>query len=189
MDAVGLAHADVVAHSMGSAVALTMADRAPDRVDRLVLMGPWLFPDQVPWSLRDAMQPGVGELIFGLWFTEHLDQRFRFSFFDPDEHVTEGVIDRARDVLRRPGSKAAALATIRGLDLPELEQRLPGVFQRVLIVQGEQDRIALLPFAERLHTTLPHARLEVVPQVGHFAMLEAPGRTNDLVREWIGAGP
>jgi pimeloyl-ACP methyl ester carboxylesterase len=187
MEAVGLRHADVVAHSMGSAVALTMASRAPDRVDRIVLMGPWLFEDQVPWALRDARQPGIGELIFGLWFTEHLDQRFRYSFYDADRFVTEGVIDRARDVLRRPGSRAAALATIRGLDLPALEAELGAIRNPVLVVQGEDDRVALPPFARRLANRLPRAELTVLPECGHFAMLELPERARVLVRRWIGA--
>jgi pimeloyl-ACP methyl ester carboxylesterase len=189
MDAVGIARADVVAHSMGSAVALTMADRAPNHVGRMVLMGPWLFADQVPWSLRDAVQPGIGELIFGLWFTEHLDQRFRYSFYDPDRFVTEDVIDRSRDVLRRPGSRAAALATIRGLDLPSLEPVLPGLPHSVLIVQGQDDHVARPMFAERLSQTLAHAEIERLPECGHFPMLEVPQRTRALVRSWIGASP
>ena len=187
MEAVGLPHADVVAHSMGTAVALTMADRAPDRVDRLVLMGPWLFEDQVPWALRDARRPGIGEMIFGLWFTEHLDQRFRYSFADPDRFVTEGMIDRAREVLARPGSRAAALATIRGLDLPALEERLPTLDHPVLVIQGEDDRVALPPFARRLVNRLPFAELEVLPDCGHFPMLELPDRARVLVRRWLGS--
>lgn len=188
MEAVGLKHADLVAHSMGSAVALTMADLAPNRVDRVVLMGPWLFEDQVPWALRDARRPGLGELIFGLWFTEHLDQRFRYSFADPDRFVTEGMIERARDVLARPGSRAAALATIRGLDLPALEDVLPGLPHPVLIVQGEDDAVAWPSFARRLATRLPRAELELVPGCGHFPMIESPDRTAVLVRRWLGSG-
>lgn len=186
MDGAGLEHADVVAHSMGSAVALTLALDAPDRVDRLVLIGPWLLEDQVPWALRDARRPGVGELIFGAWFEEHLDWRFRLAFADPDRHVTEGMIDRARKVLRRPGSQAAALATIRGLDLPDLEAQLPAVPHPVLLIQGEVDRVARPEFARRLSVVLPSAELATLPNVGHFPMLEAPERLSALVRRWFG---
>ncbi len=186
MDGAGIEHADLVAHSMGCAVTLTLAAAAPDRVDRVVLIGPWLLEDQVPWALRDSRQPGVGELIFGTWFEEHLDWRFRLAFSDPDRHVTEGMIDRARLVLRRPGSKAAALATIRGLDLPGLEVQLPDLPHRVLLVQGEDDAVARPEFARRLSVTLPAAELVLLPNVGHFPMLEAPDRLAALVRRWFG---
>jgi pimeloyl-ACP methyl ester carboxylesterase len=97
------------------------------------------------------------------------------------------VIDRARDVLRRPGSRAAALATIRGLDLPALEAELGAIRNPVLVVQGEDDRVALPPFARRLANRLPRAELTVLPECGHFAMLELPERARVLVRRWIGA--
>lgn len=189
MDEAGIRRADLVAHSMGSAVSLTVADLAPSRVGRLVLVGPWLFEDQVPWALRDARQPGLGELIFGLWFTEHLDHRFAWSFADPEAFVTEDVIDRAREVLNQRGSRAAALATIRGLDLPDLEGRLAEVPHATLIVQGASDRVAQPAFAQRLSVTLPHAEVELVPDAGHFPMLEAPARLHALVRRWFGSAP
>jgi pimeloyl-ACP methyl ester carboxylesterase len=185
MDEVGVARADVVAHSMGSAVTLTMAAAQPDRVRRIVLVGPWLLEDQVPWGLRDARQPGVGELIFGAWFEEHLDWRVELAFAHPEEHVTQPMIDRARLALRRPGSKAAALATIRGLDLPGLEAQLPGIAQPTLIVQGAADRVARPEFAARLRSTLPSASIEELSDVGHFPMYEAPGALAHLVRGWL----
>ncbi|MEO7244326.1 MAG: alpha/beta fold hydrolase, partial [Rubrivivax sp.] len=59
LDAAGVAHAALVGHSMGSLVALEAAARAPQRVDRLVMMGTCV-PMPVPaplleLSLRDPL--------------------------------------------------------------------------------------------------------------------------------------
>ena len=187
MDAAGIDRAAVVAHSMGATVALTLALQAPERVSRLTLLAPWVYDEQVPWAYRDARRPGVGELVVGLWHAEHLAWRFEYSFYD-DSLVTEDMLDSARQAMRRPGTRAAALATIRGLDLASRQDGYVAVSQPVLIVTGREDRVSTLPFAERLAAQLPVARLEVLPWCGHLPMIEAPEQTRRLVRYWLDRG-
>ena len=187
MDAAGLQDASVVAHSMGATIALTLARRAPDRVRRLVLLAPWVYEEQVPWAYRDARRPGLGELIVGAWHAEHLAWRFEYSFYD-DALVTEPMLDSARAMLRKPGTRAAALATIRALDLAARQDGYVEVGVPVLIVTGREDRVSTLPFAERLASQLPVARLEVLPWCGHLPMIEAPEQTRRLVRYWLDRG-
>jgi pimeloyl-ACP methyl ester carboxylesterase len=185
MDAAGIDRATLVAHSMGAAVALTMALDAPERVDALVLIAPWLFEDQVPWGLRDARAAGVGELLFGIWFEEHLDLRFAWSFRDSEAVVSEEMLRRARAALRERGSRAAALATVRGLELPALEERLGGVQQPALVLQGDDDLVARPYFARRLASTLSDARLVPLADCGHFPMIEKAPRVAGLMREFV----
>lgn len=185
MDHLGLEQADLIAHSMGSSIALTVAESHPGRVGEIVLASPWMFEDQVPWGLRDARRPGVGELIFGVWFMEHLDWRFRLSFADPDGFVSEEMVQRARQQLRRPGSRYAALEVIRGTDLPALEATLGAVQAPVLIVQCGSDVVAKPEFALRLASRLTHSRLELLDGCGHFPMIERAARFAALVDGWI----
>jgi len=185
MDREGIDRAHVVAHSFGTAVALALAEAAPQRVDRLVLTSAWVYEEQVPWSLRSARTPGMGELIFGLWYAENLDWRFGLSFHDPEYWVSEEVMERSKAMLALPGAKATALATIRDLDLAERQQRYDRIGARVLLIYGEQDQVALPAFGQRLLGHLPHAHLELLPRCGHFPMLEALYRYNALVRGWL----
>jgi pimeloyl-ACP methyl ester carboxylesterase len=46
-----------------------------------------------------------------------------------------------------------------------------------LVVWGDRDRLVDPTLAPRLAATLPDARLQVQPGVGHLAMLEAPEAT------------
>ena len=187
MDAAGIGDAAVVAHSMGATIALTLADRDPDRVSRLVLLAPWVYAEQIPWAYRDAARPGIGELVVGLWHAEHLAWRFEYAFHD-DAFITHDMVRGAREMLRKPGTRAAALATIRGLDLAGRQDGYAGVSQPVLVVNGREDRVSTLPFAERLTAQLPVARLEVLPWCGHLPMIEAPEQTRRLIRFWLDRG-
>ncbi|MCP4871762.1 MAG: alpha/beta fold hydrolase [Proteobacteria bacterium] len=185
MDAVGVERADFVGHSMGTAIVLTAASEYPDRVRRAALVSPWLYEDQVPWSLRDARRAGVGEMIFGLWFTEHLDWRFRLAFADPDRWVTEEMVVRARAQLNRPGSRAAALSVVRGLDLPALEERLSEIEAPTLVLQCDGDVVARTEYAERLAGTLPAGLLEPVAGCGHFPMIERAEWFAERMQWWL----
>ncbi len=187
MDAAGMDEAAVVAHSLGSTVALALALQAPERVSRLVLLAPWVYEEQVPWAYRDARAPGVGELVVGLWHAEHLAWRFEYSFYDPS-YVTEELLDRARSMLRRRGTRAAALATIRSLGLQDRQDRYAAVSVPVLVVNGREDKVSTVPYAERLVAQLPLARLEVLPWCGHLPMIEAPEQTRRLVAYWLSKG-
>ncbi len=188
LDDLGVDRADVVAHSMGSVAALAMAESAPDRVGRIALLGAWVYDEQMPWFLRAALPPGGGEFLFGAWYDAHLDARFRYSFHDADHWVTEGMVERAREQIARPGTRAAALASLRDLGLAERQDRYGAIGHSVLLIQGEEDAVARPRFAERLGGQLPAARLERVAGVGHFAMLEARARVASLLDAFL-AGP
>ncbi len=185
MDHLAIERADLVAHSMGSAIALSVAGSNPDRVGRVVLAAPWTYEDQVPWGLRDARRPGVGEFIFGVWYLEHLDWRFRLSFADPDAWVTEGMVQRARDDLTQPGGRYAALQVVRGTDLETLEAMLGSVEAPVLVVQCDADVVSRPEYARRLASSLAHAELEELTGCGHFPMIERSDRFAALVQGWL----
>ena len=189
MDHVAMERAVLVGHSMGTAVVLTAALQAPERVDRLVLAAPWIYEDQVPWGLRDARQPGLGELIFGVWFTEHLDWRFRLSFHDPDTFVSEEMLELARRDLKRPGTRAAALEVIRQMELPALERRIPEVEPPTLVIACDQDVVARTAYAERLSSELPRATLVRLAECGHFPMIERMAAFNELVLSQLEEAP
>jgi 4,5:9,10-diseco-3-hydroxy-5,9,17-trioxoandrosta-1(10),2-diene-4-oate hydrolase len=174
---------------MGTAVVLTVALQEPERVERLVLAAPWLYEDQVPWGLRDARRPGVGEMIFGIWFTEHLDWRFRLSFDDPDRFVSEEMLELAERDLKRIGTRAAALEVIRRMDLTALAGRIPEVTQSTLVVACDEDVVARTEYAERLASELPRATLARLAECGHFPMIERIAAFNELVRSQVEETP
>ena len=58
-----------------------------------------------------------------------------------------------------------------------------------LLVHGTDDGVAPLAAARRLRASIDGARLEILPGVGHWPMLEAPARAAELLREHLAASP
>lgn len=182
LDQLGVEHFDLVGHSWGSSVALSLALLAPARVDRVALYDAWVFEDQIPSFFRWARVAGVGEALFSLFYTQRPDDRLVRAFFDPSA-VSEAFVQEVKKALERPGTVAAALAAVRGQNFTELEGTWKNVRQPVLLLWGREDAVAWLQYGERLQQALPNATLHVYPRCGHFPMLEARAASNrDLLR-------
>lgn len=184
LDLLDLEQVDVVAHSYGCAVALALALHFPDRVGRMVLTDAFAYSDQLPWYLAWARTPVVGEMLFGMFYAQQLDYRLALSFYD-DNYVTHDMVRTSRDLLGLPGTRAAALAVVRGLDLERSQERYWSLQQRTLVVWGAQDQVTPLRYGHRLVQHLPDARLEQVHFAGHFPMVEAAGHYAQVVAEFL----
>lgn len=189
LDAVGSAGpVDVVAHSWGSAVGLALALDHPDRVRRVVLVGAWIYDEQIPPFFRWARLPGVGEVLFTGFYRERPDERFPLAFEDPSA-VSQELVDAIERSFDRPGTSRAALAAARGQHLLQLQVRYRALAQPALLLWGAEDRVALLRHGQRLARELPDARLAVIPAVGHFPMIEAAGATRREVLAFLDGAP
>ena len=58
-----------------------------------------------------------------------------------------------------------------------------------LLVHGADDAVAPLAAAKRIRDAIDGARLETLPGVGHWPMLEAPALAAELLREHLAAAP
>ena len=149
-----------------------MAVAQPARVRRVALYDAYVYDDQVPSFLRWAQKPGVGELLFGLFYTERMEDRVPLAFYD-ERWVTQARVDRVEADLARPGTVAAALATARGHHFEALHEALRGFSRPVMLLWGRDDEVTPLRFGERLEHELLDARLTVYPRCGHIPMVEA----------------
>lgn len=167
---------DLVGHSMGGAVALTLAGADPDAVRRLVLVA--------PAGLRPI--PAPGGLAFGIAAAWGIALRRQASPL--------ADLDWGRRLLMTPGTAApsalppaevramlaasrgatriaAALATVASADLRELVRSLP---VPVGTVWGERDRIIPPGGVTTLLALRPEAPVRMVERAGHIPMMERP---------------
>jgi pimeloyl-ACP methyl ester carboxylesterase len=172
LDQLEIKRAAFVAHSWGSSVALALALAAPERVTRVALYDAWVYEEQLPTTFLAARADGLGELIFGLYYDQRPDERISLAFYDK-ELVTEKLVEEVEAALDRPGTKAAALAAVRGQRFTEQQAKYKTIDKPALLLWGREDVVTTLKFGERLSKELPHARLVVYPACGHFPMIEA----------------
>ncbi len=160
MDARGVDRAAVVGHSWGASVALAVALAAPKRVTRLALYDAWAYEEQLPTFFLWARASGVGETMFSLFYDQRPDERITLAFYDKSL-VSEKLVEDVERALRRPGTRAAALAAVRGQRYAAVQRRYPTIQQPTLVLWGREAVVTTLPFGERLAHDLPHARLIV----------------------------
>ena len=182
LDKLGVKRAAFVGHSWGSSVTLALALAAPERVSRIALYDAWVYEEQLPTTFLMARADGLGEMLFSLFYDQRPDERISLAFYDKSL-VTEKLVEDVESALDRPGTAAAALAAVRGQRFTEQQARYRTIEQPVLLLWGREDVVTTLKFGERLSRDLPHARLVVYPQCGHFPMIEARRQsTEELVK-------
>ena len=171
----------LVGHSWGSSVALAMAVAHPERVRRVALYAAYVYDDQVPSFFRWSERSGLGELLFGLYYKERIEDRAVLAYFD-ERWITQARVDKVEAELDRPGTVAAALAVARRHQFGALHTALRAFAKPVLLLWGENDQVTPVRFGHRLANELVDAELKVYPRCGHIPMVEAQGQSNrDLV--------
>jgi len=185
MDALKVPRATIVGHSWGGSVALSLARMARDRVQRVAIYGGFVFDEQVPPYLRWGQVDGLGDLVFAMSFRERPDERLARAFYDPDR-LEERYVERVIEDLERPGTIAASLAAVEGMDFAGLVAALPEVTQPALLLWGREDRVSPPVYGERLASLLPRARLIVYPRCGHFPHVEALEASTQALLTFLG---
>ena len=186
LDARGVGKASIVGHSWGASIALAFALRHPDRLERLVLMSAWCYTDQLTPFFDWVQVPGLGEMIMTLFYPARTGDKLALNFAHPEKFVTAERVEKVEANLARPGSLATLLAAARGMShFAELETQYPKIEIATLLVWGREDRVALLPFGERLQRELPNARLVVIGDCGHVPEIECPAPTAHAIGDFL----
>ncbi|MBI3778353.1 MAG: pimeloyl-ACP methyl ester esterase BioH [Gammaproteobacteria bacterium] len=172
--------------SMGGFVTLAAAQRAPQTVTKLVLVGATPKYVQSPdWP--HAMSPTVLDQ-----FALNLEQDYvatleRFLSLQMAAGEDRSVLRRLRDEMFRHGHPPAE-ALHEGLRLLKQEDRraaLPGIAVPTLVVHGERDRITPVGAARFLAAQMPQAQLELVPAAGHAPFLSHDAYFLDKLKSFL----
>jgi pimeloyl-ACP methyl ester carboxylesterase len=189
MDALAIERATLVGNSSGGTLALEAALAEPRRVERLILVAPWVYaqrPTVPPWV---AGLPQMRRI--GLFIARKLGQGglLDYSYAHP-----ERIDERRRDLMaihtRMAGWDLAWGELLnRSLYSPvDVGVRLGEVAQPALVLTGEKDGLVPVADTERVAGMLPDATLEVLPDCGHVPQEECPKRFERAVSIWLGAG-
>jgi 2-hydroxy-6-oxo-octa-2,4-dienoate hydrolase len=169
LDALGLQRASIVGNSFGGALALRLAARHPDRVDRLVLMGSVGVPFPITPGL-DAVwgyQPSVQNM-------RALLDIFAFS----RELVTDELAEVRYQASIQPGFQESFAAMFpaprqRWVDaMVTPDEEIAALPHPTLVVHGREDRVIPLANSLRLLELIPDVRLHVFGHCGHWTQIE-----------------
>ena len=177
MDALGIARASLVGHSLGGAVTAIVAGEHPDRVAKLVLAAPLVPLEQSEgaWFFKLLEIPGVGEMMLGT--TDHLPATPGFS---------DAYVARARAIFRRRGTRQALLAYVRhGRDTPRLVAAYRGIVAPTLVVAGTADDVVPYTAVRRWTPAIASALLLPIGDGGHWMVRDRPGRVVEAIGDFL----
>ena len=196
LEAIGIESAAVVGNSMGGFVGAELAIRAPERVQRLVVVSAaifWQTYRRAQPLLRLARLTDAAAARALARATDDIATRRRLrvwalasaGFRYPHLISPELAHEMVRSARRTDGFLPALEALA---DYP-LDEELPKISCPTLIVWGAHDTLVPAKDAKRLQELIPGARRVIFERTGHVAMLERPERFNRLLREFLDEEP
>jgi 4,5:9,10-diseco-3-hydroxy-5,9,17-trioxoandrosta-1(10),2-diene-4-oate hydrolase len=193
LDELGLATAHLVGNSYGGAAALRLALDTPQRVDKLVLMGPGGIG-----TTRAVPTAGLKSLLSyyggGGPSREKLEAFIRNYLVYDGASVPDDLIDLryaasvdpevvADPPLRRP-SGPMALRTLWRMDLTR-DSRLAHLRTPTLVLWGRDDKVNRPTGGPMLVNLMPNAELVMTSRTGHWMQWERAELFNRLVVEFL----
>jgi pimeloyl-ACP methyl ester carboxylesterase len=169
--------------SMGGYVALSLAERYPDRLRALLLMDTRAAADS-PEALANREElaqavlkagnpsPAIEAMIprlFSPWFVENRPE----------------LVAPLRRVMERNSARGVVGALRAMAARPDRTHVLAGIRVPTLVLVGEEDAITPPVELQAMADAIPGARLEVVPRAGHLAPYENPPVANGVILRFL----
>jgi pimeloyl-ACP methyl ester carboxylesterase len=162
LESIQLRRAVFVGHSMGGAIALALAIHHPEYVVGLGLVGTGarlrVHPEVLKYAADLTTFYKAADLMVSCSFSPHAPSR-----------LVE-LASRRMEATRQSVFYGDLLAC----DGFDVMHRLGSVQQTTLVICGEDDQMTPVRYAQYLSSTIPHARLSIIPNAGHMVMLEQP---------------
>jgi pimeloyl-ACP methyl ester carboxylesterase len=179
LDQLDLKRVKLVGCSIGGWIAAEMATKAPDRFEKLVLVGPVGVKTGNPFKLDI---PDI--------FAMPQEAMATARFHDP----TKAKIDLSKlseeqmRVIARNNESLALLIWEPYMHNPKLKHRLHRLTMPVLFLRGASDGLVSTEYLDRYAKLVPGARIETIPEAGHLPQIEQPQAFVAKVAAFLGQG-
>lgn len=186
LDALKIERAHIVGNSFGGGLALALAIRAPERVNRMVLMG----AAGTPFTLTQGLDDVWG------YTPSFENMRKIMDIFAYDRNLVSDELAKLRyEASIRPGYQESFASMFpaprqRWVDaLASPEEALRALPHDTLIIHGREDRVIPLSASLKLFELLAKSQLHVFGQCGHWTQIEHAQRFVRLVSDFFLEAP
>ncbi len=194
LTALRLPRALVVGQDVGAIIALQLAARRPERVERLMLLNP-PDPTDLPGPAIRAVQRAAARIALGVhghFVTGQVLSPFLRGSVADEGHMSELLVARYMAPFVGGDGLSHLLMLARSLELEEDDAiPLASVRAPVLFALGEKDESVNRPtinaMAAELSTGAASARVETVANAGALVAEDVPHELARLIGDWINA--
>lgn len=173
LESIHLRRAVIIGHSMGGAIALTLAIHHPEYVVGLGLISS---------GSRLRVHPELLNYTADLTtFYKAIDFLVSHSFC-PD--TPPRFVELAAKQLETT-RQSVLLGDLLACDRFDVMDHLGAVQQETLVICGADDQMTPVRYAQYLASSIPHAHLSVIPNAGHMVMLEQPRLVTDSLLSFL----
>lgn len=178
LDHLGHEKVDAIGCSIGGWIAAEMATKVPERIERLILVGP------VGVKTGTVDQLDIPDI-----FAKPPEEVQKLLFHDPEKFRMDpaSMTDDQLATFVRNRESLAFFGWEPYLHNPKLKHRLHRARMPSLLIRGESDGVVSSEYLERYAALLPDARITTIPEAGHAPQIEQPDRFNDAVRSFHNA--
>ncbi len=180
MEALGIAQAPLVGHSMGGTVSLSVAIQHPERVRKVVVIGSPITGSSLSLLLKlFGVHPIAWVVYHNLWGLK-LGFRILAPWYSRDPRWAAMM---NRDLERT--TLESFLMSIASLRLTDLRPLLNQVHVPVMGMYGHKDVVVDPNQWQPIQAGIPGARIERFPDSGHFIMLDEPERFRGVLKNFL----
>lgn len=184
LDAAGVKRAHLVGHAAGGIAGLALALSAPERLDRLVAINSWAWPDphiQRCFDVRLAILRDSGPAAY-----VHAQPLFLYPAAWISANAARLEAEEAHHLAAFP-DPAIVRARIEALLAFDIKARLGEIATPVLLAASADDMLVPVTCSEQIAGLLPSAALRLFPWGGHAFTVTAPDDFNAALVAFLGA--
>ena len=186
MDGLGIAQAHLVGNSLGGATALHFALEFPERLARLVLMGPAGMGHSI---MQPNPQEGIRHMIrlYKEPSMANFEAMLEVFVHDPSALTPELRQGRLANIEARPEhlSNFLKCVTLSPIATWDVSARVHQIKHPTLVTWGRDDRFVPIDNGLRLINALSNSELHVFARCGHWAQWEHAPVFNQLVCSFL----
>ena len=182
MDEVGIARAVIGGASMGGYAALALVQKAPERIDGLVLANTRAGADSPEGRANRRSMLALVDREGPSGIAREMIPKLLGKTTKAAEPEIEAFVRR---LIKQQSPLAIRGAIHRMMHRPDSTPLLPQVTVPALVITGAEDELIPVSESQAMASSLPRSTLVVVPGAGHLANLEQPAAFNAALETFL----
>ncbi len=179
LDVLGVDRVALVGNSQGGAIAITMALRYPNTIEKLVLMAPGALETRETYMEMEGIKTMIRVLYKEGISKETMRRVFSLQLHDESKITDQVIEERYQVALTQHKDNIARIQVVNQ------EDQLSEIQCPVLCFWGANDKFCPPTGASKIASKCAKARTVLISSCGHWVMVEYPKLFNELTLKFL----